>query len=72
MIAGDRVRVRSAPDRVGVLTADVQIIGDSSRWLVQFPDREQRFPESNLELVSDNESIESLLDNGSYGRAVCS
>ena len=70
MIAGDKVRIKSAPDRVGVLTAKVQIIGDSRRWLVQFPDRDQRFPESNLELVPDNESTESLLANGSYGRVV--
>ena len=69
MKLGDRVRVRSAPDKIGVITGEVQIIGDRKRWMVQFPDAKQRLPEKNLELLIENESIEDLLRSGKYGGA---
>jgi len=67
MQPGDRVRIKSAPDRIGVLTKDVQTIGGKSRWMVQFPEEKQRFPEKNLELVDELESIENLLEAGNFG-----
>jgi superfamily II DNA or RNA helicase len=69
MQPGDRVRIKSAPDRIGVLTNDVQIIGGKSRWVVQFADAKQRFPEKNLELVDELESIENLIEAGNFGSA---
>jgi len=44
---GDRVRVKSASDRVGVIIGTVQILNGKKRWMVQFPDRKQRIPETN-------------------------
>ena len=67
MQSGKRVRIKSAPDRIGVLTDDVQSIGGRNRWLVQFPDGKQRLPESNLELVDEVESTESLLSSNNFG-----
>ena len=61
------MRIKSAPDRIGVLTDDVQSIGGRNRWLVQFPDGKQRLPESNLELVDEVESSESLLSSNNFG-----
>ena len=69
MQPGQRVRIKSAPDRIGVLTSDVQTIAGKSRWMVQFTDAKQRFPEKNLELVDEHESIESLLKAGNFGSA---
>lgn len=69
MHPGRRVRIKSAPDRIGVLTDDIQIIGDKKRWLVQFADGSQRIPERNLELVEEQETLEVLIEKESYGRA---
>lgn len=64
---GSRVRIRTAPDRVGVITGDVQEIAGRRRWIVQFPEGPQRLPETNLELVLENQSIESLIGAGGFG-----
>lgn len=69
MQPGQRVRIKSAPDKIGVLTGEVQIVGGRKRWRVQFSDGSQRLPEKNLELVVENESIESLLNAGNFGSA---
>jgi len=69
MKPGQRVRVISAPDRVGVLTDDIQFIGEKKRWMVQFPETKARFPEKNLEVIEDSETIESLLTSGKFGGA---
>ena len=66
---GQRVRIKTAPDRIGVLTDDVQEIAGKKRWLVQFADGPQRIPERNLELVQENESLDDLIHKGNYGRA---
>jgi len=67
MKPGQRVRVISAPDRVGVLTDDIQVIGEKKRWMVKFPETNARFPEKNLEVIEDSETIESLLSSGKFG-----
>jgi len=67
MKPGQRVRIKSAPDRVGVLAGEPQVIGGKNRWTVQFPDSSQRFPEKNLEPIDENETIETLLASGKYG-----
>jgi SNF2 family DNA or RNA helicase len=69
MKPAQRVRIKSAPDKIGVLTDDVQVIGGKKRWLVQFEDGVQRLPEKNLEPVDKIETIESLLLAGSFGSA---
>ena len=69
MNPGQRVRIKSAPDRIGVLTDDIQSIAGKRRWLVQFTDGSQRIPERNLELVEEQETLEALIENESYGRA---
>ena len=69
MKPGQQVRVISAPDRIGVLTDNVQVIEGRKRWMVQFPDNRQRFPEKNLETIDDIETTESLLSSGKYGEA---
>lgn len=67
MKAGQRVRIKSAPDRIGVLTDDKQIVAGKTRWRVQFPEGSQHIPERNLELVEDNESLESLINGLKFG-----
>ncbi len=69
MKPGDRVRIKTAPDRIGVLTNDIQEIAGKKRWLVQFADATQRIPERNLEIVVENESLEDLIVKGNYGEA---
>ena len=66
---GNRVRIKTAPDRIGILVGPPKVTGNRVRWLVQFPGRSQRLPETLLELVEDDESIEDLLAAGNYGRA---
>ena len=69
MHSGYRVRIKSAPDRIGVLVGEPQVNGERKRWTVQFPDKRQSFPENNLELVEDSEKIEDLIESGNYGGA---
>ena len=69
MKPGLRVRIKTAPDRIGVLTDDIQKIAGKKRWLVQFADGAQRIPERNLEVVVENESLETLILKGNYGKA---
>lgn len=70
MKAGQRVRIKSAPDRIGILTDDIQVIAGKSRWLVQFAEGSQRFPEGNLEAVDDQETIETHIQKGNFGKAL--
>ncbi|MBO9495397.1 DEAD/DEAH box helicase family protein [Thalassotalea sp. G20_0] len=70
MNQGQRVRLKSAPDKIGVLTGEVQTIRGRQRLMVQFPDTAQFFPEQNLELVEDNPTHESLIVNGNYGGTI--
>ncbi len=69
MKPGQRVRIKSSPDRIGVLTGVVQVIGGKNRWMVDFSGHQQRLPEKNLELIDEFETIETLLDSGNYGEA---
>lgn len=68
MKAGQRVRIKSAPDRIGILTDDIQVIAGKSRWLVQFAEGSQRFPEGNLEAVDDQETIETHIQKETLAR----
>ena len=67
--AGKRVRVKSAPDRIGVLVGEVKLVAGRRRWDVQFPQSLQQFPERNLELIVENETIEDLIRNLNFGGA---
>ena len=69
MTPGQRVRLKSAPDRIGVLTTSKTIRG-RVRWKVQLPDSLQSIPEQNLELVEEKDSIESLITKGHYGKVI--
>ena len=66
---GKRVRVKSAPDRIGVLVGEVKLVAGRRRWDVQFPQSLQQFPERNLELIVENETIEDLIRNLNFGGA---
>ena len=70
MKPGQRVRIKSAPDQVGVLTDEYVDLGGKRRWTVQFPREARRLPEGNLEAVEGNESIESLLNKKMFGDSV--
>ena len=64
---GDQVRIKSAPDKIGVAIRPIES-GGVVRWLVRFPEGPpQRLPQGNLEVVSDDETTESLLANGQFG-----
>ena len=68
MNPGDFVRVRTQPDRKGVLLNSFRA-GNLNRWNVQFPDCSQAFPESNLERISADQTVSELIINQHYGRA---
>ena len=65
--AGQRVRLKSAPDRTGTLTDKRMSRAGRVRLQVDFnPGKEFKLV-NELELV-DVETIESLLENNKYGR----
>ncbi len=65
--AGQRVRLKSAPDRTGILTGESMSRADRVRLQLDFnPGKEFKLV-SELELV-DVETIESLLELKKYGR----
>ena len=69
MKSGQRVRIKTAPERVGVLTGEPQESGGKVRWRVQFPEKLQRLPEGNLELLDDTKDLTSLLVKKRFGKA---
>ena len=71
MQAGQRVRIKSDPGRIGVLTGKTRQIADGLRyWQVQFPDRASFQLDDGLELVPDTlEHPVDLLRDGKLGRA---
>lgn len=70
MNQGQRVRLKSAPDKIGVLTGEEQNLRGRKRLMVQFPDTAQFYPEQNLELVEENPTLESLIQRGNYGSTI--
>lgn len=66
MQAGQRVRLKSAPDREGVLTGKEQP-GRRRRLQVDFQSSKEYVLEGNLELVEDDLDIYDLLERGRYG-----
>ena len=71
MQAGQRVRIKSDPGRIGVLTGKTrEIAGGLLYWQVQFPDRSSFQLDDGLELVPDTlEHPVDLLRDGKLGRA---
>ncbi len=68
MKAGDKVRLKSDPTRIGILSGDDQIWGGIRRLLVSFDDEDQFLPEGALELVEGgpvNPFV--MLQKGQYG-----
>lgn len=68
MNAGDKVRLKSDPSRVGTLTGEEQHRGGRRRLEVRFPDGEEFYLEGALELVPQDASVYSLFRDGRYGR----
>ena len=69
MEAGNRVRIISAPDRIGTLSRS-EMLGETNRWLVYFSHKGQWFPESNLELIKEDESLLDLVRGQKFGDAI--
>ena len=67
MQAGNRVRLKTAPDRVGVLTGETKLIAGKTRWKVDFQTRQDWYPQGNLELVKTTSDPFDLWERGSYG-----
>lgn len=65
--AGKRVRLKSAPDRTGILTGEKMSRAGRVRRQVDFNPGKEFKLESEIELI-DVESIESLLEKNMYGR----
>ena len=64
---GDQVRIKSAPDKIGVAIRAIERNG-VTRWEVRFPEGPvQRLPQGNLEIVSDDDSIEKFIADGQFG-----
>ena len=66
--AGDKVRLKSDPTRIGILSGDEQVWGGIRRLLVSFDDEDQFLPEGALELV-DGGPVNPfvMLQKGQYG-----
>ena len=68
--AGDLVRLKSDPGRVGVLTGKTRMFAAKTRWQIRFPDGAEYHPNSYFEVVpnQDDDPID-LLTQGKFGRA---
>jgi hypothetical protein len=63
----DQVRIKSAPDKIGVAIRAIERNG-VARWEARFHERPaQRLPQRNLEIVSDDDSIEKFIAHGQFG-----
>ena len=68
--AGQVVRLKHDPGRVGVVKGRTRQFGGLRRWQVQFPDGAQYVPEDQLETVgSDGDDPLDLLERGRLGDA---
>ena len=64
-----KVRLKSAPDRVGRIVGDPREEAGRLRYTVDFGQVTQRFPESNLEAVPEIESAATLIETGRFAGA---
>ena len=70
MQAGDRVRLKSDPTRVGVLSGQEQVRRGKRRLEVRFQDEDQFIPDSALEKVDQTPTNRfTLLEQGRFGHA---
>ena len=69
MEPGKLVRVISAPDRTGTLRR-FEFRGETKRWLVHFGNNSRWFPESNLEILEEDESLLELLRGKRFGKPI--
>lgn len=67
MEPGQRVRIKTAPEKIGVLTSERQELAGRTRWRVQFPAESQWVPERNLELVEGTLTLVEQIDRGNFG-----
>ena len=63
--SGDQVRIKSAPDKIGVAIRPIES-GGVVRYYEGSEGPPQRLPQGNLEVVSDDETTESPA-NGQFG-----
>ena len=69
MKPGDAVRVISAPDRIGALSR-FEMRGETKRWFVRFGQTGDWYPESNLEVMAEEESLYDLVRAQRFGRTI--
>ena len=69
MEPGNLVRVISAPDRTGTLRR-FEFRGETKRWLVHFGNKSSWIPESNLEILDEDESLLELLRGKRFGKPI--
>jgi len=62
-----RVRLKTAPDRLGRITGETQERAGRVRYQVDFGDCLEYVAAGNLEAVEENEDIHSLITRGKYG-----
>lgn len=67
MKAGDKVRLKSDPTKVGTLTGEEHTRGGRRRLEVRFPEGEQFYLEGALEPVQQEASVYALFGDGRYG-----
>ncbi|MGL4580111.1 MAG: helicase-related protein [Shewanella xiamenensis] len=68
--AGVQVRLISDPARVGTVSNQVRMRGDTRHFLVNFADAQQWIPEYELEsMAAQANDVYSLLKRGHFGRA---
>ncbi len=71
LAGGTEVRLKSDPGRKGVLTGRKSELGGTVKYQVVFPEGKSYQPEYELEVIGENsQDIESLLEEGKYGRVV--
>ena len=68
---GTEVMLKSDPGRKGVLTGRKSELGGTVKYQVVFPEGKTYQPEYELEIIGESaQDIESLLEEGRYGRVV--
>ena len=71
LTGGTEVRLKSDPGRKGTLTGRKRELGGTVKYQVVFQEGKSYQPEYELEIISENlQDIESLLNEGKYGRVV--
>ena len=70
MQAGQQVRLKQNPGKIGVITVQSKSRGGLTRLQVQFPGDSEWLPSGSLELVEENESLDVVeqLEKGRFGK----